>query len=166
MTSIVISAAVVTISDSLSTGNGVDHSGQILIGLLETVNATVTASHLIPDDLETIKGTLQRLCESSEINLVITTGGTGLSPRDNTPEATRMIIEKEIPGLSEAMRVETLKHTPFAMISRAVCGIKQGTLIINLPGSPSGVSQCFEVIRPVLRHSIALIGGFSHPDAN
>ena len=95
------------------------------------------------------------------MNLIITTGGTGFSPRDNTPEATRAIIEREAPGLAEAMRMDTLKHTPMAMISRGVCGIRSGTLIVNLPGSPKGVRESFAVIQPVLSHAIALLGGGS-----
>jgi molybdopterin adenylyltransferase len=93
------------------------------------------------------------------VNLILTTGGTGFSPRDNTPEATLKIIEREAPGLAEAMRMETLKQTPMAMISRGVCGIRTGTLIINLPGSPKAVRESFAVIAPVLKHAIALLGG-------
>ena len=89
----------------------------------------------------------------------MTTGGTGLAPRDNTPEVTLAVIEREAPGLAEAMRIETLKQTPMAMISRGVCGVRSGTLIINLPGSPKGVRESFEVIKPVLSHAIALLTG-------
>jgi molybdenum cofactor synthesis domain-containing protein len=99
------------------------------------------------------------LAERSDVNLIVTTGGTGFSPRDNTPEATRAVVERDAPGLAEAMRMETLKHTPMAMISRGVCGIRNGTLIINLPGSPRGVRESFAVIAPVLNHAIALLGG-------
>ena len=91
--------------------------------------------------------------------MIITTGGTGFGPRDNTPEATLPVIERNAPGLAEAMRMETLKHTPMAMISRGVCGIRSGTLIVNLPGSPKGVRESFAVIRPVLNHAIALLIG-------
>ncbi|HEY9282989.1 MAG TPA: MogA/MoaB family molybdenum cofactor biosynthesis protein, partial [Pyrinomonadaceae bacterium] len=94
-----------------------------------------------------------------EVNLVVTTGGTGLAPRDNTPEATRSVIEREAPGISEAMRAETLKQTPAAMLSRGVCGTRSGTLIVNLPGSPRAVRECFEVIRPVLAHAVAQLAG-------
>ncbi len=93
------------------------------------------------------------------MNLIVTTGGTGFSPRDNTPEATRSVIERAAPGLAEAMRRETAKNTPMAMLSRGICGIRDGTLIINLPGSPNGVLVCFEVIEPVLQHAINQISG-------
>jgi molybdenum cofactor synthesis domain-containing protein len=93
------------------------------------------------------------------VNLVLTTGGTGFAPRDNTPEATRAVIEREAPGLAEAMRAESLKITPLGMLSRGVCGIAGGTLIVNLPGSPKGVRECFAVLKPVLRHAANLLGG-------
>ena len=93
------------------------------------------------------------------LNFIYTTGGTGFAPRDNTPEATRTVIERETPGLSEAMRLETLKNTPMAMLSRGVCGIRGKCLIINLPGSPNAVRECFEVIKPVLQHAVNLIAG-------
>jgi molybdenum cofactor synthesis domain-containing protein len=100
------------------------------------------------------------------VNLVITTGGTGLSPRDNTPEATRAVIEREAPGLAEAMRAETWKRTPTAMLSRGVCGVRSGALVVNLPGSPRAVAECFEVIRPVLAHAVAqAAGGGAHDEA-
>ena len=100
--------------------------------------------------MENLRETLVRLTEREDVNLIVTTGGTGFSPRDNTPEATRAVIEKEANGLSEAMRFETMRKTPFAMLSRGVCGIRNQTLIINLPGSPKGVRECFDVIKPVL----------------
>ena len=99
------------------------------------------------------------MTERDDINLIVTTGGTGFSARDNTPEATRAVIEKEAQGLAEAMRFETIKKTPFAMLSRGVCGIGNQTLIINLPGSPKGVRECFEVIKPVLQHAVNLTCG-------
>jgi molybdenum cofactor synthesis domain-containing protein len=102
---------------------------------------------------------LYGLTERDDVNLVVTTGGTGFAERDNTPEATRAVIEREAPGLAEAMRMETLKKTPKAMLSRGVCGIRNKTLIINLPGSPKGVVECFDVIKPVLPHAINLISG-------
>ena len=89
----------------------------------------------------------------------MTTGGTGLGPRDNTPEATRAVIEREVPGIAEAMRAETLGQTPTSMLSRAVCGVRSGALVINLPGSPKGVRECFAVIRPVLAHAVATLAG-------
>jgi molybdenum cofactor synthesis domain-containing protein len=93
------------------------------------------------------------------VNLIVTTGGTGFAPRDTTPEATRAVIEREAPGLAEAMRFESLKKTPTAMLSRAVCGIRGNCLIVNLPGSPKAVRECFDIIKPVLPHAVALIAG-------
>ena len=106
-----------------------------------------------------MRETLYNLTEREDVNLVVTTGGTGFGPRDNTPEATRAVIEREAPGLAEAMRRETAVKTPMAMLSRGICGIRGNTLIINLPGSPKGVEECFEVIRPVVRHAIDQISG-------
>jgi molybdenum cofactor synthesis domain-containing protein len=103
--------------------------------------------------------TLKVHADSSEVNLIVTTGGTGFGPRDNTPEATRMTIDREAPGLSEAMRAESLKHTPMGMISRGVSGIRSNCLIVNLPGSPKAVVESFAVIKPVLPHVIDLLAG-------
>jgi molybdenum cofactor synthesis domain-containing protein len=108
---------------------------------------------------------LRDFADRADVNLIMTTGGTGFSPRDNTPEATRAVIEKEAPGLSEAMRMETLKQTPLSMLSRGVCGIRSGALIVNLPGSPRGVRESFSVIKPVLSHAIGLLAGKSHEEA-
>ncbi len=152
-----INAVVVSISDSRHEDD--DVSGMILLDLLISLNAEVHEKIIVTDDIDEIKEVLTDLCGRPEVNLIITTGGTGLSPRDNTPEATKAIIEKEVPGLSEAMRRETATATPLAMMSRGVCGIVGKILIINLPGSPKAVSECFEVIRPVLPHAIDLLSG-------
>ena len=121
--------------------------------------AVVVERLIVSDDLIEIRETLAGLSSRDDINLIVTTGGTGLSPRDNTPEATRAVIEQEVPGLSEAIRRETAARTPLAMLSRGVAGVKDGTLIINLPGSPKAVKECFEVVRPVLQHAIDLATG-------
>ena len=152
-----IQAAVVTVSDSRNLEN--DASGDELVRLLEESGAEIIERIIVTDDLENLRETLFRLTEREDINLIVTTGGTGFSQRDNTPEATRAVIEKEAQGLAEAMRFETMKKTPFAMLSRGVCGIRNQTLIINLPGSPKGVRECFEVIKPVLQHAVNLICG-------
>ena len=153
----IIKAAVVTVSDSRSEVD--DLSGRKIVDLLSRAGADILETLIVSDDLDEIRGTLQKLTERNDINLLITTGGTGFGPRDNTPEATRAVIEREAPGISEAMRRDTAIKTPMAILSRGVCGIRGNTLIINLPGSPKGVEGCFEVIRPVLRHAIELISG-------
>ncbi len=157
-----IRAIVVTVSDSRSETE--DVSGLTLIALLKEINAEVVDRIIVSDDFEGLRNRLYSLSEREDANLIMTTGGTGFSERDNTPEATRAVIEKEAPGLAEAMRSETLKNTPMAMLSRGVCGIRNQTLIINLPGSPKGVRECFAVINPVLQHAINLIAGNTKHD--
>jgi molybdopterin adenylyltransferase len=154
---VLIRAAVVTVSDTRTTEN--DHSGGRLIQLLELLGAEVVKRELVADDLLGLRNTIYKLTEEGEINLIMTTGGTGLGPRDNTPEATQSIIQREVPGMAEAMRALTLKDTPMAMLSRGICGVRGRTLIINLPGSVTGVEQCFEVIRPVIQHAVNQVCG-------
>jgi molybdopterin adenylyltransferase len=155
--SIKIRSAIVTVSDTRSIDN--DVSGNKLAELLISIDAEVVERIVTTDELENLRNTIYSLTEREDINLIMTTGGTGFGPRDNTPEATRAVIEREAPGLAEAMRRETAAKTPMAMLSRGVCGIRGNTLIINLPGSPKGVVECFDVIRPVLFHAIQLING-------
>ena len=152
-----INAVVLTVSDTREVDD--DLSGAELIRLLIEAGASVVERIIVTDDLMALRETIYGLANRSDINLVLTTGGTGVSPRDNTPEATRAVIEREVPGIGEAIRRETAAKTPMAMLSRGVAGISNGTLIINLPGSPKAVSECFEVIRPVLQHAIDLIAG-------
>jgi len=154
-----IRAVVITVSDACSRGERTDESGATLVQLLKDIGAEIVATKIVPDDLKPLTQILRAFADLADVNLLITTGGTGFSPRDNTPEATRAVIEREAPGLSEAMRMKTLKQTPMAMISRGVCGIRSGALIINLPGSPKGVRESFAVIQPVLNHAIALLVG-------
>ena len=154
-----ISAFILTISDTRQLET--DASGDALAELLLSADAQIVGKLIVSDDLEDIQNTLHVLAERDDINLVLTTGGTGFSPRDNTPEATRSVIEREAPGIAEAMRRETANKTPMAILSRAVAGIRNRTLIINFPGSPKAVAECFEVIRPVLNHAVDLIGGKS-----
>ena len=152
-----IKAATVTVSDTRQLAD--DVSGDRLVELLSGFGAEIIERSIVTDDLEILSKTLATLADREDINLIITTGGTGFGPRDNTPEATRAVIEREAPGIAEAMRRETAAKTPTAMLSRAVCGIRGSTLIINFPGSPKGVDECFDVIRPVLQHAIKLISG-------
>jgi molybdenum cofactor synthesis domain-containing protein len=159
--SVVIRAVVITVSDACSRGERRDESGETLVELLKELGAEIVETKIVSDDLEPLTATLREFADRADVNLIITTGGTGFAPRDNTPEATRAVIEREAQGLAEAMRVETLKHTPMAMISRGVCGIRSGTLIVNLPGSPQGVRESFEVIKGVLKHAITLLSGQS-----
>ena len=152
-----IIAAVVTVSDTRTESN--DESGKRLADLLKDSGALIVERLIVNDDFENLRQTLHSLAEREDINLILTTGGTGLADRDNTPEATLSVIQKEAPGIAEAIRAESLKVTPTAMISRGVAGGRNGTLIINLPGSVKGVGECFEVIRPILRHAVDLVSG-------
>ena len=152
-----IKVAVVTVSDSRRLET--DVSGDKLAEMLVSIGAEIIERIIVSDELVDIRETIYTLTEREDINLIVTTGGTGFGPRDNTPEATLAVIEREAPGLAEAMRRETALKTRMAMLSRGVCGIRGTTLIINLPGSPKGVEECFEVIRPVLRHAVDLING-------
>lgn len=152
-----IKAIVVTVSDSRD--EKTDVSGVTLLGLLITYGAEVHEKIIVSDDFDELRNTLFVLTEREDVNLIITTGGTGFAKRDNTPEATRAVIEKEANGLAEAMRYETAKINPKAILSRGVCGIRNNTLIINLPGSPKGVTECFEVLKPVLNHAVNLLEG-------
>ena len=160
MADTIIRAAIVTVSDTRRADN--DLSGKRLAELIWSIGGETIETVIVSDDLEHLRNTLFILTERDDINLIITTGGTGFGPRDNAPEATRSVIEREAPGLSEAMRRETAAKTPMAMLSRGICGIRGNTLIINLPGSPKGVSECFEVIRPVLNHAINQIYGITN----
>jgi molybdopterin adenylyltransferase len=160
-----IRAVVITASDACSRGERADESGAVAVELLEGMGAVVVAKEVLSDDLEPLRDKIRESAERADVNLVLTTGGTGFAPRDNTPEATRACIEREAPGLSEAMRAETLKKTPTAMISRGVCGTLSGALVVNLPGSPRAVRECFEVIRPVLAHAVTLLAGGTHEEA-
>ena len=157
--SIPIRAAVITVSDACASGHREDTSGRALVELLSEHGAEIVETKILADDPDPLTDALRMLCERSDVNLIVTTGGTGLGPRDNTPEATLKLLEREAPGVAEAIRAESLKHTPMAMISRGVCGVCSGTLIVNLPGSPKAVRECFAVIKPVLSHAIDLLGG-------
>ena len=152
-----IKVAVLTLSDKGSKGLRKDTSGLAIERLIKKIDAKVISSDILPDEKPLIKKKLIALCKKAD--LILTTGGTGVSPRDVTPDATREVIKQEIPGIAEAMRLKGLKKTPFAMISRAVAGVRGRTLIINLPGSPMAVKENLSTILSILPHTIDKIKG-------
>jgi molybdenum cofactor synthesis domain-containing protein len=157
-----IVAAVLTISDSCSRGEREDISGPAVVAELEKLGAEVRATEILPDDRDLIASRLIHLSDRGDINLLFTTGGTGFALRDVTPEATRDVIEREAPGLAELMRLRSLDSTPLAPLSRAVCGIRGRTLIVNLPGSRRGAVENFAAIRSSLPHAVGLLTDQSH----
>lgn len=152
-------AGILTASDRSFQGEREDASGPLLKELFINYGAEVIIYQVVPDDKQIIAGTIKHWADHLECELIFTTGGTGLSPRDQTPDATLEIIEKEIPGIAQALRAKSLEKTPMAMLSRGVAGIRGRTLIINLPGSPSAVRESFEILKPMLAHAAALLGG-------
>ena len=158
-----IRVAILTISDRSARGERPDASGPALAQFAAGQGWQVTHSGLVPDDLQAIQDTLAAWADSGSVDLILTTGGTGFSPRDNTPEATQAVIQRPAPGLAEAMRQASLQITPHAMLSRAVAGIRRKTLIVNLPGSPKGAVENLSVILPALPHAVQLLG--EHPSA-
>jgi molybdopterin adenylyltransferase len=152
-----IKAVVLTISDSASRGEREDLSGPAVVSELQSLQAEVVATEILPDEREQIAALLRHYADDGAANLILTTGGTGLGPRDVTPEATRDVIEREAPGLSELMRAESMKITPLAALSRSVCGARGRTLIVNLPGSVRGARENFQAIARLLPHAIALL---------
>lgn len=151
-------AAVVTVSDRGATGERKDRSGPAVREFLEAAGLVVVTALVVPDDRLGLERIIVDLCAGGH-DLVVTTGGTGVSPRDVTPEATRAVIDREVPGMAEAMRAESFKVTPHAMLSRAVCGFMSDTLIINLPGSPRAALECLEVVMPAVPHALELAKG-------
>lgn len=155
----IIRFGILTLSDRSSRGERADSSGPALARLILAENWSVTYQHLLPDDQTVIRDLLIQWADSGEVDVILTTGGTGFSPRDVTPEATRAVIEREAPGLAEAMRAASLKITPHAMLSRIVTGIRKRTLIVNLPGSPKGAVENLQAILPVIPHAVQLLRG-------
>ena len=149
---------ILVLSDRVSRGVRADLSGAAIREFVTAkLNAEVAAEAVLPDEAAAIRDRLIEWCDRLHLDLILTTGGTGFAPRDVTPEATRAVIDREAPGLAEAMRAESLKITRHAMLSRAVCGLRGRTLIVNLPGSPKAVVEALEVIAPVLPHAVALM---------
>ncbi len=154
-----IRAAIITISDKGSAGQRDDQSGKVIRDMITGIGFSVDHYEILPDEKELIIESLKRLSDAGSIDLILTTGGTGVAPRDVTPEATLAVINCVLPGMAEAMRAESLKKTPHAMISRAVAGIRKQTLIVNLPGSPKAVRENLVVILPALSHAVEKIKG-------
>ncbi len=152
-------AAIITLSDKGSRGEREDLSGRVIQEFVALLGGQVGDYVLIADNEQLLKEKLLFFSDRKRYDLIITTGGTGLGPRDITPETTLEVIEKEVPGIMEEMRRESIKKTPHGMLSRAVCGLRGKTLIINLPGSPKAVKECLEVVKPALPHAIQLIQG-------
>jgi len=148
---------ILTLSDRSSRGERADSSGPALAALVQAEGWSVTKHEILPDEESAIRAILIEWADGGELDVILTTGGTGFSPRDVTPEAARAVIEREAPGLAEAMRAASIKITPHAMLSRVVTGIRKRTLIINLPGSPKGAVENLQVVIPVLPHAVQLL---------
>lgn len=155
-----IHCGILTISDRSARGERADESGPVIREIIEQQLAAHVAEHeVVPDDLEAISAVLARWSDERNLDLILTTGGTGFAVRDVTPEATLKVIDRRAPGLEEAMRAESMKHTVHAMLSRAVAGMRGRTIIINLPGSPKAVRENLGVILPALPHAVRLVRG-------
>lgn len=150
-------AALLTVSTSKARGEGEDESGARLAALAAGLGLEVAAREIVPDDRAAIEACLRHYCDELGVALVLTSGGTGLSPDDVTPEATRAVLEREAPGIAEAMRAASRPHSPHWMLSRGVAGTRGRTLVVNLPGSPRAVDECGEAIADALPHALALL---------
>lgn len=157
-----IEIAVLTSSDRCSRGETEDVSGKLVSEMVKTIGGRTAAYDVVPDEIPAIKEKLLHYCDNLKVNVVLTTGGTGFSGRDVTPEATAQAIEKNIPGLPELMRAEGLKKTKKAALSRGICGIRKNTIILNLPGSPKAVKESLEAVLDLIPHSLEMLRGGGH----
>jgi molybdenum cofactor synthesis domain-containing protein len=156
-----VKVGILTASDKGSKGERTDESGKVIAEAVKRIQGEVAVYKIVPDDREVISSTLKEMADEYKADLILTTGGTGFSPRDITPEATLDVIDRHVPGIPEAMRLRSLEITDRAMLSRATAGIRNKTLIINLPGSPKAVSESLEVVLPVLTHAIEILKGIT-----
>ncbi|MEI6125454.1 MAG: MogA/MoaB family molybdenum cofactor biosynthesis protein [Pseudomonadota bacterium] len=154
-----MSTGVLTISDKGFAKEREDTSGPAVCELLKSIGAVIERFEIIPDEIQAITAKLMEYADTLQLDLVVTTGGTGVAPRDITPDATRKVLDKDIPGMAEAMRMESFKKTPHAVISRAMAGIRKKTLIINLPGSPRGATENLQVVLQAIPHTVKKIKG-------
>jgi molybdopterin adenylyltransferase len=154
-----LNIGILTISDKGSRGERYDKSGEVIREILSQIDSDIIKYDIVPDEHEVIAGKLAEWADEGGVDVILTTGGTGLSPRDVTPEATLSVIDKSVPGLAEAMRAKSLEKTPMAMLSRALAGIRRDCLIINLPGSPKAVRECLEVVMSAIPHAVEIIKG-------
>ncbi|HYU18776.1 MAG TPA: MogA/MoaB family molybdenum cofactor biosynthesis protein [Chloroflexota bacterium] len=154
-----ISVGIITVSDKSSGGERPDESGEVIRQVVVAAGASVAAYALVPDQRDQIAAQIRGMADERGLDVVFTTGGTGLSPRDVTPQATLSAIDYQVPGLAEAMRAESRKVTPAAMTSRAVAGVRGRSLVVNLPGSPRGVRECLDVIMPAIPHAVGVMRG-------
>lgn len=159
-----LTVGVLTVSDRCSRGLREDAGGPALRRLAEARGWDVARHKIVPDEMSEIVEALTRWSGEDNLSLILTTGGTGLGPRDVTPEATRNVLDKELPGLAEVMRLEGLKRTPLAALSRGLCGSRGRTLILNLPGSPKGASESFEAAAGLIPHAVLMLTGAGHAE--
>ena len=156
---VIISVGIITVSDKASRGEREDLGGPAIREMMLASGAAIGEYVIVPDEIEQIAGQIRRMADERRLDIVLTTGGTGLAVRDVTPQATRGCLDYDVPGIAEAMRAASLAKTPAAMTSRAIAGVRGQTLIINLPGSPKGVRECLEVVLPALPHAVGLLRG-------
>jgi len=157
-----MNVAIITVSDTVASGERQDASGPAVAARCQELKFTVESAHTVPDDPAQIRSLLSKLADAQNIDVILTTGGTGIGPRDSTPEATQAIAERLVPGMAEEMRRKGLAHTPRAILSRGVAAIRGSTLILNLPGSPKGAVESLDAVAALLPHSVQIIHGACH----